>query len=87
MRNRFAKGQRNGGCFPCNICGRNTREAGQAMHGLCPQCDEWTQIENGLADDLYETAEEIAAAEARVDELQAEAVKRGGTLAGRTMTP
>lgn len=76
--NRFAKGMHNSGCFECECCGRMTRHAGQASSHLCPQCDEWTQIENGLMNDGYEEGKERSDAEAEVLRLKQSAASKGG---------
>lgn len=80
--NRFSRRGTVGGVFECRVCGRRTRHAGQAMNGLCPQCDEWTQIENGILDGGYkgEAPEELERAEAAIEKLKAEARKKGGRI-------
>jgi hypothetical protein len=81
--NRFSRRGTVGGVFECGICSRRTRHAGQAMNGLCPQCDEWTQIENGISDGSYngEPPEELARAEGHIRTLKEAAAKKGGNRA------
>lgn len=68
------------GCFSCAICGRKTRNVGQASGHLCGPCDEWTMTENSLSDDGHGmTAEEKATAEAYILKNKLEAAKRGGS--------
>jgi predicted ATP-dependent serine protease len=62
--------------FNCGSCGRLTRDTTGTNQRLCPQCDAWTMIENGIDDDL--SGPELAGAEARIAKLKAEAVKKGG---------
>jgi predicted ATP-dependent serine protease len=78
--NRFSRRGTQGGVFECRICTRKTRNAGQAMSGLCPECDEWTQIENGISDGSYsgEPPEELQRAEDHIAALKAKAAKKGG---------
>lgn len=64
--------------FPCNSCGRRTRNVAQAAPGLCPECDEWLQIANGISDGAYPDPEDLAAAEALIDRLKRQALKKGG---------
>lgn len=86
---RFSKGTRHSGCFACECCGRLTRHAGQASSHLCPQCDEWTQIENGLMNDGYAEGQERADAEAAVARLKKSAASKGGDAErlGLTVAP
>lgn len=79
--NRFSVRGRVGGVFECNICARRTRHAGQGMDNLCPQCDEWTAMENGINDGNYEgePPEELQRALDRIQALKEEAAKKGGS--------
>lgn len=52
--NRFA---RHTGCFPCECCGRKTRETRNDNLRLCEQCFELSGIENEISDG-HCTAEE-----------------------------
>lgn len=66
------------GCFECANCLRQTRQtAKQQNRDLCPQCDEFSMIENGISDGGYE-GDELAKAEAEILRLKNEAAKRGG---------
>lgn len=65
--------------FHCNCCKRRTRYVNQAMPGLCPQCDEWTQIENSIGDGAYrDDPAGLRKAEEHIARLKAEAVAKGG---------
>jgi predicted ATP-dependent serine protease len=71
--------QQRSGCFQCGACGRNTRRtAKQGNSALCPQCDEWAMIENGISDGNYNDDAEIAEAEASVLRLKEKAASLGG---------
>lgn len=63
--------------FTCRSCGRLTRDTTGTNQELCSQCDAWTMIENTINDEDLTTAE-LADAEARIANLKAEAVKKGG---------
>lgn len=63
--------------FHCRSCNRLTRDTAGTNQQLCPECDTWTMIENGIMDEDL-TGDELADAEARIAKLKAEAVKRGG---------
>jgi predicted ATP-dependent serine protease len=80
--NRFSRRGTKGGVFKCNICTRGTRNAGQAMSGICPECDEWTQIENSIADGSYNgrPPEELKRAEESIARLKAKAIAKGGSF-------
>lgn len=66
------------GCFACGICGRMTRRTTkQGNSTLCPQCDQWTMIENGLNDGGYEE-DKVAEAEAQILRLKEMAARLGG---------
>lgn len=82
-KNRFRRRGTVGGVFECAVCSRRTRHVDQAMNHLCPQCDEWTQIENGINDGNYEgeAPEELERAEALIRKLKEEAAKKGGDRA------
>jgi hypothetical protein len=67
------------GCFSCAICARATRRTSkQGNSTLCPQCDQWTMIENGLNDGGYEEEGEVAEAEATILRLKEMAARLGG---------
>lgn len=74
------QGGRRGSTFACGICQRLTRAtAAQGNSHLCPQCDEWAMVDNGLSDGLYETPEEVAKAEAQILNLKRAALAKGGS--------
>lgn len=82
MNNRFKRrGATQSPVFRCNVCSRSTRCTGQDMPGLCPQCDEWTQIENSIGDGAYRNDPAgLKVAEEHIARLKAEAVAKGGTF-------
>jgi len=64
------------GCYACGACGRKTRDDGHgdSVHlRLCTQCFELGGLENEVSD-YGPTHERLA----RIAELQAEIVERGG---------
>jgi predicted ATP-dependent serine protease len=69
--------RKNSTTFNCQSCGRLTRDTAGTNQQLCPQCDTWTMIENSILNDAL-IGRELAAAEARIAQLKAEAVKKGG---------
>lgn len=71
------------GTFNCCECGRRTRHTNCGNSNLCPQCDERTMIENGIADGGYEGAD-LDGAKARVKKLAREVVRLGGALRDST---
>lgn len=88
MHNRFKRRGMQSSVFTCNVCTRRTRCTGQAMPGLCPQCDEWTQIENSIADGAYrDDPAGLKVAEEHIARLKAEATKKGGMFDAAPATP
>lgn len=70
--------QKRSGCFACGLCQRLTRRtAKQQNNDLCPQCDQWTMIVNGINDGGYD-GDDLTAAEAEILALQQAAAKLGG---------
>lgn len=67
--------------FNCAHCGRLTRKTKNTAGSCCPECDEAAMIENGISDYDY-TPEELAREEAKIIELNREAVRKGGKIAG-----
>jgi hypothetical protein len=63
--------------FACGICMRNTRRTSQGNRDLCPQCDEFSMIENGISDNSLE-GDELAHAEAEILKLKKAALAKGG---------
>lgn len=63
--------------FNCRSCGRLTRDTTGTNQQLCPQCDTWTMIENSILDEDL-AGDELTEAEARIANLKAEAVAKGG---------
>jgi hypothetical protein len=53
-----SKFHRGSSTFPCNVCGRLTRDTGVQSAGnkICPQCYELAGIENSISDG-HETLE------------------------------
>jgi hypothetical protein len=82
------RGQRSG-VFECGQCGRRTRHVEQGMNTLCPECDTWTAIENGMVDAPNMDAEEVAFMERQLRIWKHKALKKGGDAVrlGLTMPP
>lgn len=71
--------QKRSGCFECSCCGRQTRRtAKQQNRDMCPHCDEWSMIENGISDNDLE-GDELAHAEAVILKLKEKAASLGGS--------
>ena len=71
--------QARSGCFECMSCGRQTRRTTKQQNGdLCPHCDQWSMIENGISDGGYEGAD-LAKAESDIRALKEKAAKLGGS--------
>ena len=86
-RNTFKKSYFGTPVYACRICTRNTRDTNDnGSVELCPECFEWSSLENGLSDDnLYGTPEGDKM-EAQIAELKQAAVDKGGVIAGFTRT-
>ncbi|WP_155646843.1 hypothetical protein [Burkholderia territorii] len=69
--------RKNSTTFNCRSCGRLTRDTTGTSQQLCLQCDRWTMIENSILDEDL-TGDELTEAEARIANLKAEAVAKGG---------
>ncbi|HDR9174471.1 TPA: hypothetical protein QDB23_001684 [Burkholderia vietnamiensis] len=69
--------RKNSTTFNCRSCGRLTRDTTGTNQQLCPQCDTWTMIENSILDEDL-AGDELTQAEARIANLKAEAVAKGG---------
>ena len=64
--------------FICGVCGRRTRDAGQALGAeCCPECYELALLDNTVNDRAAPLAEVIA----ERDRLLAKAVKQGSDAA------
>ena len=68
-----------GSVYPCDCCGRKTRNTGAQSLGskTCPQCFELAGIENEISDG-YTT---VDAERGRIDALLAEIAEKGGSPA------
>lgn len=63
--------------FPCQACGRLTRDVDQGGTDLCPECYELAGIDNELNDDGREpTAQELAQCERYLAQIG----KKGGDV-------
>ncbi len=64
--------------FPCNVCGRKTRDTGVQSVGnkICPQCYELAGIENEISDG-YHTFEER---KDQIKEYMDEIAAKGGDI-------
>jgi len=72
--------QRGTGIFPCEACGRKTRETGaQSLSSrTCPECYEIAGIENSLSDGHYEGDAGRDALIAEIAALQTVIIAKGG---------
>jgi hypothetical protein len=75
-RNTFTR--RDGGTFPCGVCGRLTRHTGVQSRGndICPQCYDLAGIENEISDGYCTQAER----QEDIDALVGIIAKRGGDV-------
>ena len=68
-----------GSTFTCNVCGRKTRQAGQAIGcDLCPECYEIAGWDNSVNDNHYKVgSKDFEDIRSECEELLAKAVKQG----------
>ena len=77
------KFQRGSGCYECQSCGRKTRATGNNDNEhvrMCVQCYDIGEIENLIADGMYEDETELKELEQQIKDLEAEIVKKGGKI-------
>ncbi len=74
------------GCFECAVCGRQTRITANHSHdnsGMCAECDEVSMLENGISDN----GDPDGAGQKRINELNQQAVNKGGRVLGYAKDP